>query len=109
MTFLFMVFAWLAGVVLGMQLIAAAYTILDLRYRAELVWRTLLLRLAGWGFVTVACYQIVPDFLQDSLASGIRFICGLELLVIVLTTLAPALLARFEHRSYLAYLRSLKQ
>jgi hypothetical protein len=109
MTFPLLVLAWLAGVVLGMQLIAAAYTILDLRYRPELVWRTLLLRLGGWGFVAVACYQIAPDFLQGSLTSGIRFICGLELLIIVLAAVAPTLLARLEQHHYQRFLRSLNK
>ena len=75
---LMLALVFVAGMLLGIRVLAALYAPLDLWYTIRTAWPVALRRIAGWGVVTAAALLLLP-------AGGLRLalVAGMALHLLV--------------------------
>jgi len=104
MTGLLYVLCWLAGVVFGVQLIAAWYAIIDLRYRWPRSRTTILGRVGGWSAAAAALYLLLPPWASPPLWNGVTFIACVHLAFILLPNFLVWAFKRKQEADYAKFL-----
>jgi hypothetical protein len=98
---------WLVGLVLGTQMIAACYSVLDLHYRLFYSRYTIVKRIVGWFGGSWIFYLALPAVFQGGFANGILFIVCL----FVISRFTPKLMcwnsARKQRQRYEEYLEEI--
>ena len=84
--FVFFVF-WVIGVIFGVQLIAAWYSVIDFRYRIKRYWGTVVMRISAWTALAVLVCYALPVLPQIAFFEGIKFIFFVHLLFILFPNL----------------------
>lgn len=97
----------MAGLFVGIQLVAAGYGIVDYQYKMDRYIRRVLLTILSWCAVTWLLFALLSEAMQIPLLQGIKVVVLLHIVGVLLSLVVTKRFQRSEESGNRKYLASL--